>query len=294
MSIYGILKVGDFMKNLILIIKGFFIGIANIIPGVSGGTIALIVGVYERLIEAISHFTKNIKENIKFILPIGIGIAISVLTLSNVIDKSYKAYPFATTLFFIGLVLGGIPFGYKKIKEKTKISNWIIFLITFSLVISMSLLGNTETFSTVSLDNLNLLGYIKLLLVGILASATMIIPGVSGSLVLMLIGYYYPIISVLKDLTKFNNLSSNLLIVIVFGIGVLIGVIVLAKIIEMLFNKYENKTYYGVLGFICASVFAIPISTFMKITYVFIPLEFIVGIILLILGFFISIKLGDK
>ena len=294
MSIYDILKVGDFMKNLILIIKGFFIGIANIIPGVSGGTIALIVGVYERLIEAISHFTKNIKENIKFILPIGIGIAISILTLSNVIDKSYKTYPFATTLFFIGLVLGGIPFGYKKIKEKAKISNWIIFLITFSLVIIMSLLGNTETFSTVSLDNLNLLGYIKLLLVGILASATMIIPGVSGSLVLMLIGYYYPIISVLKDLTKFNNLSSNLLIVIVFGIGVLIGVIVLAKIIEMLFNKYENKTYYGVLGFICASVFAIPISTFMKITYVFVPLEFIIGLILLILGFFISIKLGDK
>lgn len=282
------------MKNIILIIKGFFIGIANIIPGVSGGTIALIVGVYERLINSISHFTKNIKENIKFILPLGIGIVLSILTLSNVIDKSYKAYPFATTLFFIGLVLGGIPFAYKKITNKNKISNWIIFLITFSLVITMSLLGNTETFSTVSLDNLNLLGYIKLLLVGILASATMIIPGVSGSLVLMLIGYYYPIISVIKDLTKFNNLTSNLLIVIVLCIGILIGIIVIAKIIEMLFKKYENKTYYGVLGFIIASVLAIPISTFMKITYVFVPLEFIIGLLLLIIGFFISIKLGDK
>lgn len=280
------------MKSLILIIKGFFIGIANIIPGVSGGTIALIVGIYEKLINTISHFTKNIKENILFILPLGIGMVLSILVLSGIIDSSYKNYPLATTLFFIGLVLGGIPFAYKKIKDKKNISNWFIFLITFSLVIIMSYIGTKDMFNVVSLDNLGLIDYLKLLLVGIIASGTMIIPGISGSLVLMLIGYYYPIIELIKQLTKFN--FSNIFPLIVFGIGLIIGFVLFVKLIEMLFKKFENKTYYGVLGFISASIFAIPISTFLKISYTLVPLELLIGLLLLGLGFIISIKLGDK
>lgn len=280
------------MKSLILIIKGFFIGIANIIPGVSGGTIALIVGIYEKLINTISHFTKNIKENILFILPLGIGMVLSILVLSGIIDSSYKNYPLATTFFFIGLVLGGIPFAYKKIKDKKNISNWFIFLITFSLVIIMSYIGTKDMFNVVSLDNLGLIDYLKLLLVGIIASGTMIIPGISGSLVLMLIGYYYPIIELIKQLTKFN--FSNIIPLIVFGIGLIIGFVLFVKLIELLFKKFENKTYYGVLGFISASIFAIPISTFLKISYTLVPIELLVGLLLLGLGFIISIKLGDK
>ena len=280
------------MKSLILIIKGFFIGIANIIPGVSGGTIALIVGIYEKLINTISHFTKNIKENILFILPLGIGMVLSILVLSGIIDSSYKNYPLATTFFFIGLVLGGIPFAYKKIKDKKNISNWFIFLITFSLVITMSYIGTKDMFNVVSLDNLGLIDYLKLLLVGIIASGTMIIPGISGSLVLMLIGYYYPIIELIKQLTKFN--FSNIIPLIVFGIGLIIGFVLFVKLIELLFKKFENKTYYGVLGFISASIFAIPISTFLKISYTLVPIELLVGLLLLGLGFIISIKLGDK
>ena len=280
------------MNSIILLIKGFFIGIANIIPGVSGGTIALIVGVYEKLIKTISHFTKNIKENILFLLPLGIGMGLSILVLSGVIDSSYKNYPLATTLFFMGLVLGGIPFTYKKIKNKKNISNWIICLLTFSLVIIMALLGTKDIFNVVSLNNLDLVGYIKLLIVGIIASGTMIIPGISGSLVLMLLGYYYPVIELIKELTKFN--FTNILPVIVFGIGVIIGLIGFVKLIELLFIKFENKTYYGVLGFVSASILAIPLSTFLKISYTLVPLELVIGILVLIIGFIISSKLGDK
>lgn len=282
------------MKSIILVIKGFFIGIANVIPGVSGGTIALIVGLYEKLINTISHFTKNIKENILFILPIGIGMLLSILIASGIIDSSYKNFPLATTLFFIGLVLGGVPFSYKKIKNKKNISNWFIFLITFSLVIIMALLNGTETFNTVSLENLNLFDYIKLFLIGVIASGTMIIPGVSGSLVLMLLGYYYPIINLIKELTHFNNLGNNIVLALVFGLGIIIGIIGFAKLIELLFKKYENKTYYGVLGFIVASVAAIPLSTFLKINYTLVPLELVVGLLLIVVGYIISSKLGDK
>ena len=281
------------MKSIILIIKGFFIGLANVIPGVSGGTIALILGIYEKLINTISHFTKKIKENILFILPIGIGMVLSILLSSGVIDYSYKNYPLATTLFFIGLVLGGVPFSYKKIKNKNNISNWFIFLITFILVITMSLLNGYST-NEVTLINLDLFDYLKLFLVGIVASGTMIIPGISGSLVLMLLGYYYPIINLVKELTHFDNLGNNILIALIFGIGLIIGIIGFAKLIEFLFKKYENKTNYGVLGFICASIVAIPLSTFLKINYTFLPLELVIGILLVIIGFIISSKLGDK
>jgi len=281
------------MKSIILIIKGFFIGLANVIPGVSGGTIALILGIYEKLINTISHFTKKIKENILFILPIGIGMVLSILLSSGVIDYSYKNYPLATTLFFIGLVLGGVPFSYKKIKNKNNISNWLIFLITFILVITMSLLNGNST-NEVTLINLDLFDYLKLFLVGIVASGTMIIPGISGSLVLMLLGYYYPIINLVKELTHFDNLGNNILIALIFGIGLIIGIIGFAKLIEFLFKKYENKTNYGVLGFICASIVAIPLSTFLKINYTFLPLELVMGILLVIIGFIISSKLGDK
>ena len=282
------------MKSIILIIKGFFIGIANVIPGVSGGTIALIVGLYEKLINTISHFTKNIKENILFVLPIGIGMLLSILIASGIIDSSYKNFPLATTLFFIGLVLGGVPFSYKKIKNKKNISNWFIFLITFSLVIIMALLNGTETFNIVSLENLNLFDYIKLFLIGVIASGTMIIPGVSGSLVLMLLGYYYPIINLIKELTHFNNLGNNIVLALIFGLGIIICIIGFAKLIELLFKKYENKTYYGVLGFIVASVAAIPLSTFLKMNYTLVPLELVVGLLLIVVGYIISSKLGDK
>ena len=285
--------IGDKMKSILLIIKGFFIGLANVVPGVSGGTIALILGIYEKLINTISHFMKNIKENILFILPIGIGMILSILISSGIIDAAYKNYPLSTTLFFVGLVLGGIPFSYKKIKNKKNISNWLVFLMTFTLVIIMSLL-NSNSLNSVTLNNLDMLGYIKLFLIGVIASGTMIIPGISGSLVLMLLGYYYPIIELIKELTHFNNLGNNLLIALVFGLGLIIGIIGFVKIIEFLFKKYENKTNYGVLGFICASVVAIPLSTFLKINYTFLPLELIVGLVLIVIGFIISSKLGDK
>ena len=103
-------------KNILLVIKGFVMGIANIIPGVSGGTLAIILGIYEQFISSISHFFKNIKENIKFLLLLAIGIVLAIVSMSNVIDYSYKHYPIPTTLFFVGLVVGGIPLLYSKVK----------------------------------------------------------------------------------------------------------------------------------------------------------------------------------
>lgn len=286
-------------ENIILGVKGFIMGIANIIPGVSGGTLALTLGIYERFIGAISHFFSNLKENIKFLLPIAIGLCLAILSMSRVIDYSYEHFPIPTTLFFVGLVIGGIPMLYHKVKGKKEgkqISSWIILLMTFSLVIVMAfadqLFGAT---AKVNLSGLDLWGYIILFFVGVIAAATMVIPGVSGSLVLMLLGYYYPILKVVKSLTKFENLGENIMIAGIFGVGVLVGIVLISKIIEFLLKKFETKTYYGVLGFIFASILAIPISTYNEVeNLVFSVPQILIGIIFMAIGGLIAYKLGDE
>ena len=284
--------------NLVLVVKGFIMGIANIIPGVSGGTLALILGIYEDFIGAISHFFSNFKKNICFLAPIAIGILLAIASLSRVIDYSYKHYPIPTSLFFVGLVIGGIPMLYSKVKGKKEVkqpSSYLIFLLTFALVIFMAC--SSLIFGEglkVSLSNMRFVNYLLLFLVGVIAAATMVIPGVSGSLVLMLLGYYYPVIAVIKEFTSLKNIGSNILILGVFGVGVLLGIVLISKLIEFLFNKYETKTYFGVLGFIIASIIAIPISTMLNIKVSFDIIQILIGIIFLVFGYTISYKLGEK
>ena len=287
------------MKSILLIAKGFFMGIANVIPGVSGGTIAIILGIYERFISSISHLFKNIKENLKFLVPVAIGMILAILILSSVIEYSYDNFPIPTMMFFVGLVLGGIPMLLKNVigkKEWKMLSSYIILILTFSTVIFMACSDMIfGTAKEVNLLNLNITGYIVLFIVGVIAAATMVIPGISGSLMLMLLGYYYPIIERINDFVKFNNLAQNILILGIFGVGVLVGIVLISKMLEILFEKYNTKTYFGVLGFIFASILAIPISTCLQIpnlSYDF--LQMIIGIILLVFGSFISYKLGEK
>jgi len=288
------------VKNILLVIKGFIMGIANIIPGVSGGTLALTLGIYEDFIGAISHFFRNIKKHVSFLLPIFVGILLSVITMSNVISTCFDQYPIPTTLFFMGLVIGGIPMLLKRVKntkEKKQVSSYVIALITFSIVMIMAFseqifgsgLGN------VSFSNMAVFDYVILFFVGLIAAATMVIPGVSGSLVLMLLGYYLPIIGVLKELTKFENLGPNLLVAFVFGVGVLVGIVAISKMIEYLLEKFEAKTFFGVIGFILASIIAIPVSVYHEVgAIVFSVPQGILGVLFLAIGIIVGYKLGEK
>lgn len=275
--------------NIILILKGFVLGIANIIPGVSGGTLAITLGIYEKLIETISHFKDNIKKNYKFLLFLVLGIGISLLIFSNVVSFCLDKYPFATILFFIGIILGGMPKLFKKIENSFSITNLIIGLITFGIVITMSLLstGNNE----VSLENLTLIKIITLFFSGAIASASMLLPGISGSFVLMLIGYYKPIINTIKELTRFNNLGHNIVILLSAGLGIIVGIVCAAKVIEYLLKEYEIPTYYGIIGFVIASIVSIFITA---LSYSVGMFQIIVGVLLLIVGIMISRVIGDK
>lgn len=279
------------MKNLILIIKGMIIGLANVIPGVSGGTLMITLGIYEDVINAISHFFSNLKNNLKFIIPLGIGMVLSFVLFSKIIGISLDKFPFATTLFFLGLIMGGFPLLIKnmnKNKDNKKISNYIIAFISFAFIILFAFL---KTNGEVNLENPSLLQLIILFIVGIVASATMVIPGISGSFVLMLLGYYKPIINTVRSITNFSLIGHNIIVLGTFGIGVLLGIILVSKLIEFLLKKFETKTYFAVFGFVIASCIAIikPLISY-KISII----EILVGIIIFLLGTFLTYKISNK
>lgn len=277
-------------NNIILMIKGAIFGVANVIPGVSGGTIALTMGVYEDLISSISHFFKKPKKSLKFILPFAIGAVFSILLMSKLISFCLSKFPFPTTLFFVGLILGGVPLLTRKIKnKKVKPFNIGLFILTFLIVLGMSLMNSGTR--EISLANPSIFMYFILALVGMVAAATMVIPGISGSFVLMLLGFYEPIVNTVGDLTNFSNLGHNLLILMPFGIGVLVGIVLIAKLIEYLFNKYEISTYYAILGFVIASILTLVMGVLSSSIPV---IHILVGLVLLVLGAFAGYRLGDE
>ncbi len=278
------------MKNLVLFFKGFILGVANIIPGVSGGTLAITLGIYEDIIKAISHFFSNFKKNIKFLLPIALGAVVSILLLSKVISFSLEKAPVATTLFFIGLIVGGLPLIFKKIEgKKVKKSYIISFIVPMVIVLGLTFISSGNNY--INLTNFNPLMILILFIVGVVASATMIIPGISGSFVLMLLGFYKPIVKTVSNLTNLNMFGHNMLVLIPFGIGVLVGIVLIAKLIEYLLKKHETSTYYAIIGFIILSIASLIIGLF---AYKLNVVELLVGVLMFMIGSLIGYKLGDK
>ena len=275
------------MKAILLLLKGFIMGIANIIPGVSGGTLAIILGIYEKLINILSCLWKNIKENLKFLIPLFLGMGIALIAGSYVIDWGLTNFPIATTMFFIGLVIGGIPFIYAKVHKKYNVVNIIIFLIIAAAVILISLWSMDRV---ISLNKIDFLLVVRLFFVGMTAAATMIIPGISGSLVLMNLGYYEGIISAIKGLTDIHQLGHNICILLPFGIGVIVGLVLVARLIKWLLNKFPVQSYFGILAFVLASI----VSIILKIDATdFVVSEFILGFVLLIGGAFVTFSLAQ-
>lgn len=269
--------------NFILFIKGFIMGIANVIPGVSGGTLAVILGVFKDFVGSISNIFKSFKKSVLFLLPIVLGMGVAVVASSKLIETCLNYYPLATILFFVGLILGGVPILFNKIKREMKsIPNYIIFIIMFSFILLFTFVISGE--KNVELVSLTFIDYILLFIVGMLASASMVIPGISGSMVLMTVGYYNSILATVSDIFNFANFWHNVSILIPFGLGVIVGILLIAKLITFLLNKFEVKTYFAIFGFIFSSLIVI----FFKNNINFNIIEFVIGLVLMVGGFLIS------
>ena len=251
------------MNSLILIFKGFFIGIGKIIPGVSGSLIAITLGVYDKLLEAIGRFYK--KENIKFLIPLGVGILSSIILTSNLLAYLLDNYYVITILFFIGLIIGGTSITKASFKGKNILCFLISFLLVFSLCFVKSDVGIVKDYS-----------FFIMILIGLVEAFTMVVPGISGTAVMMIIGCYATV------LNMFSNPIGNLNLLIPFGIGTFIGVLVISRILSLLLKKYNDKVNACILGFTVSSIFLL----FIKV------LEYndniLIGLPLLIVGIFLG------
>lgn len=248
------------------ILSGVVIGVANVIPGVSGGTMMVAMGIYDKLISAITGLFKEFKKSVKFLLPIGIGMALGIVVLSKIIALMFDYIPFQTNCLFIGLIVGSFPFILKNVKgHSIKIQHILACVFFFGLVVGSALLGEGSGEDAALVGGI--VPMIKLFAVGVIASATMIIPGVSGSMVLMLLGYYDAIISnisvFIENLVTFNvpGLLEGLQIFIPFGLGVVVGIFAVAKVVEIIFEKFPLVAYWAIIGLIVASPFAIFITS---------------------------------
>ena len=276
------------------IIKGMIMGIANVVPGLSGGTIAVAMGMYDKIIYAVNNLLKDPKGSIKLVWKYVIGIIIGILLAVVAVTKLFEICRLPTTCLFIGLVLGSIPMIADKLKDK-KISalDIILFVVAMATLIIMPLLsaGSTKGFA---LDFVNIL---ILFVIGVISAGTMIIPGVSGSMMLMIMGYYESVMNLIKDTIKalvtfnFSSFFTNAALLIPFAIGVLVGIVVIAKFIEMLLEKYNKTVFWLILGLILAS----PFSMVLELGAVkFTPVNIIVSLITLVIGIVVTMNLGDK
>ena len=273
------------MNFLLNFIKGIFVGVANIIPGVSGGTIAVILGIFDRLISSINSLFTDFKKSFLYLLPIGLGAVVGILALSHLLEFCYKTYSFPTNYFFVGLVAGSIPLIYRKASYKGIKPTYIIpAVIAFAVVVLFSLLkdpGASANFAEMSVTNAAIF-----LGAGAVAAAAMVIPGISGSFVLVLLGIYP---SVLKALNTFN-----IPLLLSLGIGIVIGVLLISKLISILMEKAYSVTYFAILGLIIGSLYSIAADPATYASGVNVP-SVIVSVITFIVGFFHALIHGrDK
>ncbi|MCI6885349.1 DUF368 domain-containing protein [bacterium] len=248
------------MNWLNQILRGIVIGVANIIPGVSGGTMMVSMGIYDLLIHSITHLFKEFKKSVLTLLPYLIGMGLGILVLSYVLSallNPVTGYPLPTYTAFIGLILGGLsPLLHKVDKKKVNGLCIALFVLFFALIVVMAIPGSIENAQRLDID---LLQVVILVAVGVIASGTMIIPGVSGSMMLMLLGYYTPVINAVKGLIPALSsgngaaIANSLLTLLPFALGVVLGIFGVAKLIEWLMARYPNPTYCSVLGLVLAS-----------------------------------------
>lgn len=245
-----------------LILCGIVFGIANVIPGVSGGTMLVVFGVYDQLTEAISG-VKAIIKNIVFLLFLGIGAGVGILGFAALIKYLFENYGVQTNMYFIGLILGSVPmiFHMGTAEKKVRPLCLLPLILAMGLVIGLTVLnGYMEANDLIpaaeTVEGFSVFVTVKLLICAFVAAVAMIIPGLSGSFVMMLLGVYNTVINAIQIK------ALNFYVIIPVAVGVILGVILGAKLISTLIKKYKLMVYSAIMGLVIGSVYAILPSGF--------------------------------
>lgn len=238
------------MNGIRNFLNGFFIGIVNAIPGVSGGTIAFLLGIYEQFIDALSNISdvknKNFKKRLVFLIQVGAGTFLGIFTAFNILSHFFETQEEILRFFFLGLILFSIPgilsAKLKKVEKKDVVFGFLGLIIVWVLSLQSKNLNTSS--------DLNSVFYVaKLFTVSFIAAGAMILPGLSGGFLLLIFGEY-------ENISKYVS-QFNLFAIFIVGSGFLVGILFLAKIMDNLFKNYREETMSTVLGIVIGSTISI-------------------------------------
>lgn len=268
------------------IIGGICVGCANIIPGVSGGTIFVLLGLFDKIMSSISNvFKKGVSkkdriDSIKFLFQVVLGVGIGLIVFAKVLTYLFEHFEYQTLMCFAGLILFSIPSLKKSEMKGIKLNPiyFILGLLLIGLLVYFSP-GSDEVvvpLNEILAKDLNVVYILSLVIIGFIGGATMIFPGVSGSMVLLVIGWYHLFKGYVANVTSFE---TKVLIGLIFiAIGVLLGIVMSAKLTNFLLNKYRRATMSFIMGLIVMStVVIIPFSGYDVITLITSIIAFILG-----------------
>ena len=282
-------------RQLIDLLKGILIGIGNIAPGLSGGVIAVVLNVYDRLINGIKDIFKHPIKIVKSMWGLLVGIVIGALISFVVIIKLIELFPIPLMMLFVGFIIGPIPQIYEKVKhEKKTFIDYFAFIFVILIIVSLSLVkSESGSFESVS--------PVALFFIGVIAASTMIIPGISGTAILMVIGVFTYLVETINGLLDAGLAFDISLIfdygvlLIPFGLGLVIGMVLLAKGVSKLFEKYTRTMNCAIIGLLISCPFSI-ISTMIddygSQMQNYLVLNVIIGAIALVAGAMISIYMS--
>ena len=232
----------NYLKNFL---KGIAAGIATLVPGVSGGTMAIILGIYDDLIHAVSSFFEDWKKNFTFLLVVGLGGVAGILLFSRLLENAITNYPYIMQFLFMGIIIGGLPVLYRKSAaiSKGNIKDFIFLIIGFAVVLLMA----SEPTTIVNLATARgAFSMLFLFLAGIIFAIALVLPGISGSYMLLVFGLYSITLNAINTI--------NIPFLIPLGLGVAAGTFGTAKIIERFLQKHPGKTYKLIIGFVLGSL----------------------------------------
>ncbi|MBG3507160.1 DUF368 domain-containing protein [Staphylococcus aureus] len=268
------------------ILKGFAMGTSDLVPGVSGGTIALLLGIYNQFIASISGiFSRRFWPSFTFLIPIIIGILLAMGSLSNLFNYLLSQHHIPTMFFFGGLIIGIVPYLLKISNYKTSFTTkhymMVIAGIVILIVITLMNNGDKHAGETLTLST-GLI--IKYFIAGMCASSAMLLPGISGSFMLLVFGVYGTVMLAISEVVKLN--FTGLPILLAVGFGVLAGFIISSKIIQYFLTHHKLMTFALIIGFVVGSLFAVFPGLPTNIVMWF------VSLVVFIIGFIVSLTLG--
>lgn len=268
------------------ILKGFAMGTSDLVPGVSGGTIALLLGIYNQFIASISGiFSRRFWPSFTFLIPIIIGMLLAMGSLSNLFNYLLSQHHIPTMFFFGGLIIGIVPYLLKISNYKTSFTtkHYMMIIAGIAILIVITLMNNSDKHAGETLT-LSTGLIIKYFIAGMCASSAMLLPGISGSFMLLVFGVYGTVMLAISEVVKLN--FAGLPILLAVGFGVLAGFIISSKIIQYFLTHHKLMTFALIIGFVVGSLFAVFPGLPTNIVMWF------VSLVVFIIGFIVSLTLG--